>query len=148
MNILTFTATTEARPVLRETSSKHTGATRGRVLLVEDDPAVRRYLEVVLQRAGFGVTTAADGLEAMKQTLAESFDAVVTDAILPFVSGGELCRYLRRHPRLKDIPVILLSGLGSHALGTQADEADVHLAKPVRPETLTNCLTRLLAQAA
>src|ERR1051325_2583678 len=53
------------------------------VLLVEDDPALRRYLEVVLQRAGYEVASAGDGLEAMKVLLAAHVDVIVTDALMP-----------------------------------------------------------------
>src|SRR4029453_1185767 len=82
---------------------------RATVLLAEDDRALRRYLEVVLRRAGYEVLSAADGLEAMKALLSQTVDAVVTDALMPHLSGQELCRFLREHPRLKDLPVVLLS---------------------------------------
>ena len=122
---------------------------KGTILLVEDDRSIRRYLEVILSRAGFKVITAADGLEAMKVALASSIDAVVTDAVMPHLNGYELCRFLRRHPKLSCLPVILLSGL-SRADSAPDDEsrADVYLAKPVRPEELTSSLGRLLLQAA
>ena len=64
-------------------------ATRVRVLLAEDDRALRRFLEVVLQRAGYDVIPAADGLEAMKIALSSNIDIVVTDAMMPNLSGHE-----------------------------------------------------------
>src|ERR1041384_59058 len=65
-----------------------------RVLLVEDDRSVRRYLEVTLQRAGYDVITAGDGLEAMKLALASPVDIVLTDAVMPNMSGQELARVI------------------------------------------------------
>ena len=118
------------------------------VLLVEDDRSIRRYLEVILQRAGYSVLTAADGLEAMKAALANRIDAVVTDAIMPHLNGYELCRFLRHHPKLSSLPVILLSGLEHAQASSATDRADIYLSKPVRPEELTNCLARLLLKAA
>lgn len=116
------------------------------VLLAEDDRALRRYLEVVLQRAGYAVVSAADGLEAMKAALSPaSFDAVVTDAVMPHLGGHELCRFLRRHPKLSALPVVLLSGADQTPASSDAsDRADVYLFKPVRPEELTACLAGLL----
>lgn len=116
---------------------------RPTVLLAEDDRALRRYLEVVLSRAGYEVLTAADGLEAMKALLSHAVDAVVTDALMPHLSGHELCRFLREHPKLKDIPVILLSGESS----ARHDEAgaNLYLSKPVPAEELSASLARLLA---
>jgi CheY-like chemotaxis protein len=118
---------------------------RGAVLLAEDDRALRRYLEVILRRAGYDVTAAADGLEAMKAALSGTFDAVVTDAVMPHLSGQELCRFLRTHPKLGRLPVVLLSGADKAAQTQDApSRADAYLSKPVRPEELTDCLARLL----
>lgn len=118
------------------------------LLLVEDDASVRRYLEVTLQRAGFGVVAVGDGLQAMRQFLAQKFDAVITDAMLPYVSGREVCRFVRGHPTLAATPVVLLSGFNAATLEEAAAEADVYLAKPVRPDELISCVRRLLADAA
>lgn len=117
-------------------------APRPTILLAEDDRALRRYLEVVLRRAGYEVLPAADGLEAMKTLLSHTVDAVVTDALMPHLSGQELCRFLRQHPRLKETPVVLLSG-DSSACGGQAG-ADLYLAKPVHADELSASLARLV----
>lgn len=131
-----------ARVLAHEAPPAHMPA---RVLLVEDDRSIRRYLEVILQRAGFEVTAAADGLEGMKAALSASFDAVVTDAIMPHLNGYELCRFIRRHPKLSALPVVLLSGTDHDAHASAADaQADVYLSKPVCPEELTGCIARLL----
>jgi twitching motility two-component system response regulator PilH len=122
---------------------------RATVLLAEDDRSIRRYLEVILQRAGYDVVAAEDGLEAMKAALCGTVDAVVTDAIMPHLNGYELCRFLRRHPKLARLPVVLLSGVDHPAeLPAGAERADAYLSKPVRPEDLTGCLARLLVPAA
>jgi DNA-binding response OmpR family regulator len=139
-NITTFPA---AEPAILARS------TRGTILLVEDDRSIRRYLEVILSRAGYKVIAAQDGLEAMKAALASAIDAVVTDAVMPHLNGYELCRFLRRHSKLSCLPVILLSGLERADSAPDADSrADVYLAKPVRPEELTGNLARLLLKAA
>jgi CheY-like chemotaxis protein len=115
-----------------------------RVLLAEDDAAVRRYLEAALRRAGYIVLTAADGLEAMKLALTCEVDAVVTDCLMPHVGGRELCLFLRGHPRLKGLPALLLSG---DELPDGAHEcADACLRKPVRPEELALCLAGLVSR--
>ncbi len=117
---------------------------RATVLLAEDDRSLRRYLEVVLRRAGYEVLAAADGLEAMKALLSNTVDAVVTDAVMPHLSGHELCRFLRNHPKLRSLPVVLLSGADTHPAGPEAG-ADVYLSKPVPAEELAASLARLLA---
>lgn len=121
-------------------------AARARVLLAEDDRSLRRYLEVLLRRAGYEVVAAADGLEAMKALLSSEFDAVVTDAVMPHLTGHELCRFVRRHPKLKGLPVVLLTGIDrrQEPADTEA-RADAYLSKPVPAEELAGCLERLLA---
>ncbi len=117
------------------------------VLLVEDDRSVRRYLEVTLQRSGYTVITAADGLEAMKLALSSQIDVVVTDAVMPNLSGQELARFLRSNPKLSHVPIVLLTGQENKEAVASAEKLiDVFLYKPVRSEELKNCLTRLLRQ--
>jgi CheY-like chemotaxis protein len=122
---------------------------RATILLAEDDRSLRRYLEVILRRAGYEVIVAADGLEAMKALLSSNVDALVTDAVMPHLSGHELCRFVRRHPTLGRLPVVLLSGAdAAREQPADAARADAYLSKPVPPEELAGCLARLLATDA
>ena len=147
MNATEEITATSGAPVTLPASQMR--ATRGTILIVEDDRSIRRYLEVILQRAGYRVLSAADGLEAMKAALTSAVDAVVTDAIMPHLNGYELCRFLRHHPKLSRLPVVLLSGFERADAARDAnDRPDVYLAKPVRPDELTGCLARLLLKAA
>ncbi len=120
--------------------------TRTCVLLAEDDRALRRFLEVVLDRAGYKVIPAADGLEAMKIALSTPIDVVVTDAMMPNLSGHEFCRFLRNSQTLSHLPVILLSALEQKDTDHDADQADAFLAKPVSGERLIECIEELLAR--
>jgi DNA-binding response OmpR family regulator len=106
------------------------------VLLVEDDPALRRYLQVVLQRAGYAVLSAGDGLEAMKFLLVETVDVVVTDALMPNLDGYELCRFVRSSSELAHLPIILLSALDPRNSTDESEQVNAFLAKPVSPEDL------------
>lgn len=114
------------------------------VLLVEDDRSVRRFLEITLQRLGYRVITAADGLEAMKLALTASVDAVVTDAVMPHLGGYELASFLRQNPKLAHIPIVLLTGQQSKQTTARLESIDAQLTKPVKADELTDCLTRLL----
>ncbi len=115
-----------------------------RVLLVEDDKALRRYLQVLLEQAGYEVVQAADGLEGMKLALASSVDIVVTDAMMPNLSGQEFCRFLRNSPSLSHIPIVILSGSEPQHGLTKRELADAFLSKPVSAAGLIECLQRLL----
>jgi chemotaxis family two-component system sensor histidine kinase/response regulator PixL len=131
------------------TYSVHSSAlTRGScVLLVEDDRSLRRYLEILLVRGGYTVVTANDGLEAMRVLLNNSdVDIVLTDAIMPNLSGTELCRFLKNTPQLSDLPIVLLTALEPKQTAQETNGVDAILVKPVANELLFNCLDDLLSQ--
>ena len=130
-----------------DVASRNGRVTKPCVLLVEDDKALRRYLEVTLDRAGYEVMTAADGLEAMKLVLASSIDIVVTDAMMPNLSGQEFCRFLRNSRHFTHIPIVILSGSKPSEVSGEVELADAFLSKPISVEELTNCLERLLPAA-
>lgn len=108
------------------------------VLLAEDDAALRRYIEVLLERAGYDVIPAGDGLEAMKWLMTSTVEVVITDAVMPNVSGYELCRFVRNSPHLNHLPIILLSGLDPK--NAETEQVNAFLAKPITPETLLACI--------
>ena len=114
------------------------------ILLVEDDRALRRFLEVVLERAGYKVESAADGLEAMKVLLSKRIDIVITDAVMPNVNGNQLCRFIRSSEPLSKVPIVLLSALDRKNAGSEAEQANAFLAKPVSPEDLLQTLAVLV----
>ena len=80
------------------------------LLLVEDDDDVCAALSRVFTRAGFTVVTAADGIAALKATETQRPDVVLTDLDMPRMNGLQLCRAIRQHADLRDIPVAILSG--------------------------------------
>ena len=88
---------------------------RARVLLVEDDNSLRRYVEVTLQRAGYEVLSAADGLEAMKLALTSHVDIVITDAMMPNLSGHELGRFLRNSNLQCEIASCIQRDVAAHS---------------------------------
>jgi CheY-like chemotaxis protein len=135
--------------ILSESQNKQppAGNEKVRLLLVEDDKALRRYLEVTLGRAGYQVLSAGDGLEAMKIALTTPVNLVITDAMMPNLSGHELCRFLRNSPQLSHIPIVLLSGMEGNDPGSDAGLADAFLAKPVAAEKLVECVAGLIRKS-
>ena len=120
-----------------------TGDGRGRVLLVDDEPALLEIMAEVLQEAGFTVETAKDGLQALARIEANEPEVVVADVEMGVMSGYELCRRVRASGR-DSIPFLFCSGLGSpdsRVEGLQAG-ADDYLVKPVTSEELILKLAR------
>ncbi len=100
------------------------------ILLAEDDASMRRFIEVLLKKAGYEVVTAEDGLAAIKAALESKIDAIVADAIMPNMTGYDLCRMLRQNPDKKHLPLVILSGLNQEdSAGFEDCLADVYLTK-------------------
>ncbi len=108
------------------------------VLLVEDDRIIRDIVGEALTEAGHEVTVAENGVEAMSALRARTFDAVVSDFMMPAgVSGIDLASYLES--TAVPTKVILVSGLSRNHLGTLPDQV-AFLAKPYRVAELVSLL--------
>jgi CheY-like chemotaxis protein len=121
------------------------------VLLVEDDPAVRKMIEVLMRSAGYEVITAARGDEALRMVAGDSseaphpVDALVTDVIMPGnLDGAELARRLREH--LPALGVVCTSGFVRDVLTDTSDlpAGAVFLQKPFSAEDLLDALSRVI----
>lgn len=117
-----------------------------KILFAEDDDSMRRFVEIILKKAGYEVLTAEDGLAAMQIALETEIDAVVADAIMPNMSGYDLCRMLRGNAGKKEIPLIILSGMANESSGANAQKiADVFLVKDTNlKDNLVSALQNLL----
>lgn len=119
--------------------------TKIKVLLAEDDSSMRRFVEIILKQANYKVLSAEDGLKAMQIALENDIDAVVADAVMPHLSGYDLCRMLRASDDKKHVPLIILSGLTPENSIESDCIADAFLVKDTNlKEKLTTTLQNLL----
>lgn len=82
---------------------------RTRVLVVEDDPALRKVLELRLGLEGFAVTVAVDGRDGVDKLRGSHPEVVVTDLMMPRLDGFGFCREARRTPGCEDVPIVVLT---------------------------------------
>jgi two-component system chemotaxis sensor kinase CheA len=85
----------------------------GRLLVVDDALTVRELQRTILERAGFEVTVAGDGVEALEKLSQDAFDLVLTDAEMPRMDGFALTEHIRAHPSFSNIGVLMLTSLAS-----------------------------------
>jgi two-component system response regulator MprA len=101
-----------------------------RILIVDDEPAVRKAVSIGLRREGYRVDEAADGRQALLRVKAAEYDLVVLDVLMPEFDGLTVCRELRRQRR--EVPVLVLSArdmVDDRVAGLDAG-ADDYLVKP------------------
>jgi chemosensory pili system protein ChpA (sensor histidine kinase/response regulator) len=123
------------------------GGARGtRVLLVDDSVSVRTFVGHMLTRAGFAVTTASDGAEALERLAAAAVDVVVTDLEMPRVNGYELIKDLRRRAATRDVPVVVLTTrVGEKHLEVARQVGAEHcVSKPVHEPTFVGLVRSLV----
>jgi len=107
----------------------------GSILVVDDDPANRDLLERRLHREGYIVTSADNGLQALKLLRSASFDLVLLDLIMPGLDGYQVLAKLKADPALKHLPVIMISALDQENGIARCIEmgAEDYIAKPFNP---------------
>jgi CheY-like chemotaxis protein len=119
---------------------------RPSVLLVEDDANMRDLLMRTLEQAGYAVTTAVDGTDALAQFRKHPVDAVVTDILMPELDGFELIRKLKKES--PGLAVVAISGINDYRHFRKlalASGANVALTKPIDRAQLVELLRTLAA---
>jgi DNA-binding response OmpR family regulator len=99
-----------------------------RILLVDDDPAILRLLDVNFRMEGFDVEATSHGEEALASAARQTPDVVVLDLMLPGMDGREILRRLRDEPATATVPVLFLTARGRD--DAAAGEAERYVQKP------------------
>ena len=112
------------------------------VLVVDDDPSMRKVLQRRVETWGYAVLSAGGGAEALRLAQERQPDLILLDVMMPGLDGLEVCRQLARAPSTRHIPVILISAKASQISGeeVEASGAFAALQKPYDPSDL---LTRM-----
>ncbi|QSJ16798.1 response regulator [Nostoc sp. UHCC 0702] len=142
-NTNNFSSTTDTRHLLPSTqqSSGHS------ILVVDDNPDLRTYVSDILRRNGYQVKTARNGYEGFRIAQEFSPSLIVTDLMMPLVTGLEMIRMIRSEDKLKGTPIILLTAKVDEETRIESTEhgADAYLAKPFNDRELLAEVRNLLA---
>jgi|GEM_PF-2858622 len=105
---------------------------RSKILIIDDDPAARRILSKYLEKDGYEVFVAENGIDGMEKALTAHPHLIICDWMMPSMDGLQLCKYLKNHPQFKDIYFIFLTALDKTHLSQGIDTgADDFVTKPI-----------------
>ena len=120
----------------------------GRVLLVDDDPALRDAVVTVLREEGYDVLAVGEPLLALRHALEDPPAVVLLDVNMPGLDGWEMCEILRRQPQTRAVPILFLTGrteVRDRITALQVGGTDF-LTKPFAPEELRARVRGLVAR--
>ncbi len=134
-------------PAPRSTHAADEAGEAPHILLAEDSDAVRATLRQMLLDAGYRVTAARDGAEALEAAQRERFDLVSTDVMMPRMDGYELTRALRARPEYEDTPILMITSRGERIDRVRGFDAGVneYITKPHDRTLLIDAVRKLLA---
>jgi two-component system, OmpR family, alkaline phosphatase synthesis response regulator PhoP len=122
-----------------------------RILVVDDEPDFVAVVQNNLEKDGFEVDVAYNGVEGLEKVKTFSPDCIVLDVMMPEMDGYEVCRELKKDEKLCGIPIVMLTAVASHVSSTRYShydgmsmEADDYLAKPASAEQITSSVRTLL----
>ena len=122
-----------------------------RILVVDDEPDFASIVQGNLEKEGFTVDVAYNGVEGIEKVQANPPDAIVLDVMMPEMDGYAVCKELKGDEKYCEIPIVLLTAVASHVTSTRythrdgmATEADDYIAKPASAEDITKSIKRLL----
>lgn len=118
-----------------------------RVLIVEDSPTQAKKLQLVLNSLGYDLEIAKDGAKGLEVFASTEFDLVLSDVVMPGLSGYELCRSIKNDPRGRSVPVVLLTSLNKPIDIIRGLEcgADNYISKPFQEDVLAGRIQSILA---
>jgi len=126
-------------------------STKKRILVVDDEPDFCSIVQGNLEKAGFDVQVAYDGVQGLEMIAANPPDAIILDVMMPEKDGYAVCRELKGSKKYCDIPIVMLTAVASHVSSTRYShydgmsmEADDYLPKPASAKEIYESLKGLL----
>jgi len=119
-----------------------------KILIIEDDEDMIHILKSILELEGYEVAYSYDGEDGLKKVAEYTPNLIILDLILPKIDGNEVCRRIKKDPKLSKIPIIMLTAKGStrDELEGIMDGADDYVTKPFNPLDLIETIKYLLSK--
>jgi len=122
--------------------------TIAKILVVDDEPDILELARLMLESQGYMVATESSGEDALRSVDADRPDLVLLDAVMPGLSGLDVCRRLKRGKETRGIPVVMFTALGPEVdlMLAEGEKADGYILKPFTRKQLLDKVENLLDQ--
>jgi two-component system, chemotaxis family, response regulator PixH len=116
------------------------------ILVVEDTPSERELMNHYLRESGYTVINAVGAQEALNTAIEQKPDVIITDVVMPGMSGFELCRSLKKHPVTEKVPIIICTSKNQEIdrLWGMKQGADAYITKPFTREQLVRAVKAIV----
>lgn len=117
-----------------------------KILVVDDSPTIREMIKGLLEKIGFEIELAVDGVDALDKVKKLSPDLIILDVNMPKMDGFRVCRLLKFDRNYRSIPIIMLTARDEEdniKIGIKTG-ADLYLTKPIEPEKLIEAVSKFL----
>lgn len=121
-----------------------------RILIVDDEEVIRKFLKIHLNKLGYEVTEAEDGEKAIEKIGGGNFDLIICDVMMPNKNGWEVIKEVKSNPELNEIPIILLTAKNDEVDMFKGYElgANYYMTKPFTKDQLLYGLKLMFEQAS
>ncbi len=118
----------------------------GTILIVEDSPSELELMSHYLKESGYNVIKAGGAKEAIEKATSQKPDVIITDVVMPGMSGFELCRSLKKNPMTQKVPIVICSSKNQEIdrLWAMRQGADAYLTKPYTREQLLRAINSVV----
>jgi twitching motility two-component system response regulator PilH len=121
----------------------------GTILIVEDTPSEMELITHYLKESGYSVISAISAKEALSMAIEQKPSVIVTDVVMPGMSGFELCRNLKKHPETENVPIVICTSKNQEIdrLWGMKQGADAYITKPFTREQLVRAIRSVVVES-
>ena len=116
------------------------------ILIVDDDTGLRSLYRMILEKAGYDITEATNGADALKQLVNYTPDVIIMDMLMPLLGGEAVMKRIQQMPALQNVKIVVITAYPRFRESAQYFLADRFLVKPVQPDLIVEAIETVLAE--
>jgi DNA-binding NtrC family response regulator len=116
------------------------------ILIVDDDAGLRGLYRIILEKAGYEITEASNGADALKELVNRTPDVIIMDMLMPMLGGEAMMKRIQQMPALQDMKIVVITAYPRFRESAEFMRANQFLVKPVKPDEVLEAVELVLSQ--